>query len=81
MIVEAGEPVIWSKPDDVVYDAKKALPKLGGLFKEGFHVTVGDGSTRFISRKDAKQAALRALITPSGGEVFSWNDLPEPVKK
>jgi hypothetical protein len=80
MVVEAGEPVIWSKPDDVVYDANKALPKLGGLFKEGFHVTVGDGSTRFIGRK-RKDAALRALITPSGGEVFSWNDLPEPEKK
>src|SRR4051794_37920944 len=80
MVVEAGEPVIWSKPDDVVYDAKKALPKLGGLFKEGFHVTVGDGSTRFISRK-AKPAALRALITPSGGETFSWDDLPEPEKQ
>jgi hypothetical protein len=81
MIVEAATPVIWSKPEDVPYDAKKALPKLGGLFKEGFHVTVGDGSTRFICRKNAKPAALRALITPAGGEVLSWNDLPEPQKK
>jgi hypothetical protein len=81
MIVEAAEPVVWSKPDDVAYDAKKALPKLGGLFAEGFHVTVGDGSARWIGRKTAKQAALRALITPAGGEVFSWNDLPEPEKK
>ena len=79
MVVEAGEPVIWSKPDDVEYDAKKALPKLGGLFKEGFHVALGDGSTRFIGRK-AKPAAIRALITPSGGEVLSWDDLPFPEK-
>src|SRR5262249_36090654 len=46
MVVEAAQPVIWSKPDDVVYDAKKALPKLGGLFKEGFHVLRADGDVR-----------------------------------
>ena len=37
MIVEASEPVVWTKPDDLAYDPKKPLPKLGRLSDEGFH--------------------------------------------
>jgi hypothetical protein len=80
LVVEAGEPVPWTKPDDLVYDAKKPLPKLGGLFKEGFHVAMADGSVRIIGRK-AKEKALRALITAAGGEIMDWKDLPGPEKK
>jgi Protein of unknown function (DUF1559) len=80
MVVEAGQAVIWTKPDDVAYDAKKPLPKLGGLFKEGFHVITCDGAVRFVGRQ-AKVAQLRALITPSGGEFFAADDLPAPQKK
>jgi hypothetical protein len=77
LVVEAEKPVPWTKPEDVVYDAKKAVPKLGGLFKEGFHIALADGSTRFIGRKfDEKM--LRAAITPAGGEVIDWNKLPAP---
>jgi hypothetical protein len=79
LVVEAEKPVPWSKPEDLVYDAKKAVPKLGGLFKEGFHIGLADGSVRFIGRKfDEKM--LRATITPAGGEVIDWNKLP-PAKK
>jgi len=77
MVVEAGYPVPWTKPEDVPYDEKKALPVLGGLFKQGFHVLMGDGSVRFVGRR-ANPDALRALITASGGEVIDWNDLPAP---
>ncbi len=79
LVVEAGESVPWTKPDDIVYDAKKPLPRLGGLFKEVIHVTVADGSVRKIGRK-VKEATLRALITPAGGEPFKWDDVPEPEK-
>jgi hypothetical protein len=79
MVVEAGEAVPWTKPADLVYDAKKPLPKIGGLFKEGFHVLLGDGDVRFIART-AKVPALRALITPAG-EAIDDDDLPEPAKK
>jgi prepilin-type processing-associated H-X9-DG protein len=80
MVVEAGEAVPWTKPDDIPYDPKKPLPKLGGLFKEGFNVAMCDGSVRMIGRK-AKEKALRALITPSGGEIMDWKDLPGPETK
>jgi hypothetical protein len=76
LVVEAGEAVPWTKPDELVYDAKaKKLPKLGGLFPEGFHVGMADGSVRFISRKiDAR--VLRALITPAGGEKIDLEKVP-----
>ncbi len=50
VLVEAGEPVIWTKPVDVSYDPAKSLPRLGGLFDDGFHVAFPDGKTLFIPR-------------------------------
>src|SRR5207253_463406 len=50
MAVEAGKPVIWTKPDDLPFHPDKALPKLGGLFPDGFHAALCDGSVRFIRR-------------------------------
>jgi hypothetical protein len=79
LVVEAEKPVPWTKPEDVPYDPKKLIPKLGGLFPEGFHIALADGSTRIIARKfDEKQ--LRAAITPSGGEVLDWSKLPAPKR-
>jgi len=70
MIVEAGEAVVWTQPVDLVYDAKKPVPKLGGHFKGGFIVGMGDGSVRFV-RDTMKEENLRALITANGGEVVT----------
>jgi hypothetical protein len=67
LVVEAGEPVPWTKPDDLPYLADKPLPKLGGLFPDGFHAAMGDGSVRFIPKK-TDEKTLRAVITPRGGE-------------
>jgi hypothetical protein len=75
LVVEGGEPVIWTKPQDVPYDAKKPLPKLGGLFPDGFHAAMGDGAVRFVPR-DTNEKTIRAVITPSGGEVI---ELPGKV--
>ncbi len=75
LVAEAQTPVPWTKPDDLVYDAKKPVPKLGGLFREGFHVAMADGSTRFIGRK-IDPVILRALITPRGGEIIDWRKVP-----
>jgi hypothetical protein len=75
LVAEAHKPVEWTKPDELTYDAKKAIPKLGGLFREGFHIALADGSVRFLSRK-FDEKTLRAAITPSGGEVIDWDKLP-----
>lgn len=71
--VEAAEPVIWTKPDDILVDYKqKILPKLGGIFEDGFHVGMCDGSVRFLRKKDVTEEFLKAGITANGGEVMSW---------
>jgi Protein of unknown function (DUF1559) len=66
MVVEAEEGVPWSKPDELEFDPKKELPKLGKAFK-GFHVLYGDGSVRFY--KDVPKFA-KEMITKAGGEVI-----------
>jgi hypothetical protein len=68
LIVEAGKAVPWTKPEDIPYTAGKPLPKLGGLFADGFHAAMADGAIRFIPR-DAEEKALHAMITPAGGEA------------
>jgi len=76
LVVEAGEAVPWSKPEDLRYDAKKPLPKLGGLFPDGFHAVFGDrGIVRFIKKK-TDEKTLRALITRNGGEDVDPAKLP-----
>jgi hypothetical protein len=67
LIVEAGEAVPWPKPEDIPYAADKPVPKLGGLFPDGFHAAFVDGTIRFIP-KDTEEKTIRALITPAGAE-------------
>jgi RNA polymerase sigma factor (sigma-70 family) len=74
LIVEADEPVPWTKPADLPYDPNKPLPKLGGVTKQGFSTAFADGSARFFKRT-IKEATLRALITSNGGEAIHEDDL------
>ena len=73
-VVEAGEPVIWTKPDDLPFDPKKDLPKLGGLFDGEFHVLTVDAQVHLI-RKDFDPEAFRAMVTRSGGEIIDLKTL------
>jgi RNA polymerase sigma factor (sigma-70 family) len=67
LVVEAGAPVEWTKPEDVPYDPKKPLPRLGGQFASVFHVLTADGGVRALPRR-LDERAIRAAITPAGGE-------------
>ncbi|HLW67317.1 MAG TPA: DUF1559 domain-containing protein [Gemmataceae bacterium] len=69
MIVEAGEAVPWTKPDDLEYNPSKPLPKLGKQNPDVFMVAMADGSVRAISKKISEKT-LRAAITRDGGEVL-----------
>jgi hypothetical protein len=68
-IAEAAYAVPWTKPADLPYDAKKPLPKLGGLFDGGFHASLADGSARFVSSK-VTERTLRAAITRNSGDIL-----------
>jgi hypothetical protein len=82
LAVEAGEAVPWTKPADVPYDAKKPLPRLGGVSRTGFHILMCDGSARLV-RPGFDERILRGAISPSGGEVIDLERLnpPEPSGK
>jgi hypothetical protein len=69
MAVEAGKPVIWTKPHDLPFDPKQALPPLGGLFPDGFNAALCDGSVRFI-RRTVPAEILRLLIIRNDGNVI-----------
>jgi prepilin-type processing-associated H-X9-DG protein len=71
MVVEAEKAIIWTKPEDLPFEAKKPLPKLGGMFEGDFNVLMCDGSVRRV-KKGIDPAVLRALITVSGGEVIAF---------
>ncbi len=69
MIAEAGTPVIWTKPEDIPFDPKKAVPPLGWIFPDGFHVALCDGSVQFI-HKGINQHVLKNLINAQDGNVI-----------
>jgi RNA polymerase sigma factor (sigma-70 family) len=70
LAVEAADAVIWSRPDDLGYEADKPLPKLGGHFPQGgvFLVVFADGSVRAV-RQDVNADAFRLFITRNDGQV------------
>jgi prepilin-type processing-associated H-X9-DG protein len=72
LAVEAAEPTIWTRPDDLPFDLKGALPKFG-VVPEGFNVLFADGTVRWL-RSNINAEVMRALITRNGGEAV---DLPD----
>lgn len=69
LIVEAGPPVPWTKPEDLPYDSDAPLPRLDPLFHDMIRMVFGDGHVRY-PRKDIGESALRAAITRNGGETL-----------
>jgi uncharacterized protein (TIGR03067 family) len=74
LAVEAGQAVPWTKPADLTYDAQKDLPALGGEFKDGFHIALVDGSSRWI-RRGFDVPTFRLLITRNDGQPLDWQKL------
>src|SRR5262249_41306492 len=73
LVVEAGEAVPWTKPDELPFGAGKPIPKLGGQFKDTFPLALADGSVHFVDLGVGDK--LRPFITKSGGEVVTFDDL------
>jgi hypothetical protein len=69
LIVETGEAVPWTKPEDLPYDPELPLPKLGGLRlgRGVFMAGTADGTVRSVGG-NISEATLRAAITRNGGE-------------
>lgn len=71
LIVEASQTVPWTKPADLVYDAGKALPKLG--FGDRVYVVLADGGSHFL-KKTIPEPIFRAAITLDRGRN-EWDAL------
>jgi hypothetical protein len=78
MVVEAAQPVPWTKPEDVPYDAGKPFPRLVGPFDDGFYAALADGSVRFAGRKVAPET-IRALVSGGDGKVKTADRLSPPL--
>ncbi len=76
MIVEAGESVSWTKPEELPYDDKKALPKLGAL-PNRFVAAFADGSVVTFDKK-IPERLLRLLITADDGQPVNWEEWTIP---
>jgi hypothetical protein len=83
LVVEAGEAVPWTKPDELPFDANKVwrdmqkapeakdVPKLGGQFTDGFYAVMCDGAVHFF-RKETPPRVLAALIVYNDGLAIDW---------
>jgi hypothetical protein len=65
LIIEAGDAVPWTKPEDLPFAPDQPLPKLGTIRPGGFHVAMVDGSVLSISSTLCEET-LRAAITRNG---------------
>jgi hypothetical protein len=70
LLMEAGAPVPWTKPEDLAYTPDGPLPELPTLFRDGFRVGMADGSTRWVP-KGTTEKDLRDLITRNAGVRIS----------
>ena len=81
MIVEAAEPVPWTKPADFSIDVTHVLegnvPKLGAMSPHGFFAALGDGSVRFIDRRNVSDRTIRMAFNPADGNPMGpdWQEL------
>ena len=77
LVVEAGKPVPWTKPEDLAFDPDQPLPDLTGIFNDRIRIAMADGSRQRI-RVGAPEVMLRAMITRNGGEVVDYSQLNLP---
>jgi len=71
LVVEAGQPVEWTKPDDLDGSPGKPFPPLGGqrLAPQKFQALMADGTVKLLNL-NMPETTLRALVTHSGNEAL-----------
>ncbi len=69
-VVEAKEPTIWTKPDDLEYSAKGPLPKFG-VSPQGFNAMFLDGAVRFLPLP-MPDDVIRPFFACTSGKTREW---------
>jgi hypothetical protein len=80
VVVAAGPPTPWTKPDDWPYDPAKPVPRPAGLFSDGFFALFADGAVHLLPA-DLDEKSWRALITRKAADKPPklppwWKDVP-----
>jgi hypothetical protein len=70
MVVAAKEAVLWTKPDELIFDPKGNPADLLYFQNDVTPALFGDGSVLYLSRKVTVEN-WRALVSKNGGEVVS----------
>ena len=92
--VNDAKAVVWTKPDDLDFNAANPLAGLGGLWPNGFIAAFCDGSVRFIStgidptimqnlvnRHDGKAIDEKALSAPPSPAMAPMRAAAPPAMK
>jgi hypothetical protein len=78
-VVEAKEPTIWTKPDDLEYTAKGPLPKFG-VSSQGFNAMFLDAAVRFLPLP-MPDDVIRPFFACTSGKIREWRiDDPDFIK-
>ena len=79
-VIEAGDAVIWTKPDtDIPFDPKQPLPALGKDIDGVFHAAMLDGSVHRI-RRDFDAAKMKLAIMIADGDVVDLDCFKPEMK-
>jgi prepilin-type processing-associated H-X9-DG protein len=70
MVVEGGEPVVWTRPDDVEFTGNIMPMSLALRGNPRINVLFADGSVRNIDLSRVNPQSFKAAITRSGGEIL-----------
>jgi RNA polymerase sigma factor (sigma-70 family) len=73
-VVEAGQAVPWTKPEELPYKGGQPLPALGGLFGGDFNILMADGSV-FLARKNPPARVLHLVIQRNDGMIVEAREL------
>jgi hypothetical protein len=68
LIVEAGEAVPWTKPEELTYGPGQPLPSLYRRTRNKFVAAMADGRTHSLPF-DTPKSTLQAWVTRNGGET------------
>ena len=70
----------WTKPEDIAYNRRGDLLRLGGFSPNIFLAALCDGSVRPVSQTIDKQV-LRNLITISDGQSVRFDEAARPPSR